>query len=50
MSQIKLLSCRTVGEMAKLDMCRGERIGIPEAILAEGKEGEDLGKDLRLPT
>lgn len=43
-SQIKLLSCRTVGEMAKLDTGRGERTGIPEAILAEGKEAEDLAK------
>lgn len=43
-SQIKLLSCRTVGEMAKLDTGRGERIGIPEAILAEGKEPRDLAE------
>jgi NCAIR mutase (PurE)-related protein len=43
-SQIKLLSCRTVGEMAKLDTGRGERTGIPEAILAEGKEPRDLAE------
>jgi NCAIR mutase (PurE)-related protein len=41
-SQIKLLGCRAVGEMAKLDTGRGERTGIPEAILAEGKTAEDL--------
>ena len=31
-----------VGEVAKLDICRVERIGIPEAILAEGKDKTDL--------
>ncbi len=31
-----------VGEVAKLDICRAERIGIPEAILAEGKDKTDL--------
>jgi NCAIR mutase (PurE)-related protein len=43
-SQIKLLSCKAVGEMAKLDTGRGERTGIPEAILAEGKEAGDLAR------
>ena len=42
LSQIKLQSFRAVGEMAKLDVCRADRIGIPEAILAEGKDGTDL--------
>lgn len=41
-SQIKLQSFRAVGEMAKLDVCRADRIGIPEAILAEGKDNADL--------
>jgi NCAIR mutase (PurE)-related protein len=41
-SRIKLQSFRAVGEMAKLDVCRADRIGIPEAILAEGKDGTDL--------
>jgi NCAIR mutase (PurE)-related protein len=31
-----------VGEVAKLDICRADRIGIPEAILAEGKDKTDL--------
>jgi NCAIR mutase (PurE)-related protein len=31
-----------VGEVAKLDICRADRIGIPEAILAEGKDKADL--------
>ena len=42
LSRIKILSYRTVGEVAKLDTCRAHRIGIPEAILAEGKDKEDL--------
>ena len=42
LSRIKILSYRTVGEVAKLDTCRSYRIGIPEAILAEGKNKEDL--------
>jgi NCAIR mutase (PurE)-related protein len=43
-SRMKLLSCRTVGEIAKLDILREDRIGIPEAILAEGKDKDDLTK------
>lgn len=42
--QIKVLSCRALGDMAKLDTTRMDRIGIPEAILAEGKDKEDLAK------
>ncbi len=42
LSQIRVLSYRTVGEVAKLDVCRASRIGIPEAILAEGKDKRDL--------
>ena len=42
LSRVKLLSYRTVGEMAKLDVSRSDRIGIPEAILAEGKDKGDL--------
>lgn len=32
----------SVGDVAKLDISRAERVGIPEAILAEGKDREDL--------
>jgi pyridinium-3,5-biscarboxylic acid mononucleotide synthase len=42
LNRIKVLSYRTVGEVAKLDTCRARRIGIPEAILAEGKDKDDL--------
>ena len=40
--QIKNHSYLPVGDVAKLDICRAERVGIPEAILAEGKNREDL--------
>ncbi len=40
--RIKAQSIRNVGEVAKLDVCRQDRIGIPEAILAEGKDRNDL--------
>jgi NCAIR mutase (PurE)-related protein len=40
--RIKVQSIRTVGEVAKLDVCRQDRVGIPEAILAEGKDKMDL--------
>jgi len=36
-SRIKVLSYRAVGEVAKLDVCRADRIGIPEAVLAEAR-------------
>ncbi|VVB68711.1 N5-carboxyaminoimidazole ribonucleotide mutase [uncultured archaeon] len=42
LSQIRVLRYRTVGDVAKLDVCRSSRIGIPEAILAEGKDKRDL--------
>ncbi len=42
MDEIRQLSCLPVGEFAKLDTGRADRIGIPEAILAEGKDREDL--------
>lgn len=42
LSRIKILNYRTVGEVAKLDVSRADRIGIPEAILAEGKDKDDL--------
>lgn len=42
LKQIRIRDYRTVGEVAKLDICRGNRIGIPEAILAEGKDKSDL--------
>ncbi|NPV61558.1 MAG: nickel pincer cofactor biosynthesis protein LarB [Methanotrichaceae archaeon] len=41
---MKLLSCRPVGDIAKLDTLREDRIGIPEAILAEGKDRNDLAR------
>jgi NCAIR mutase (PurE)-related protein len=41
-SRIKVLSYRAVRDVAKLDVCRADRIGIPEAILAEGKDKADL--------
>jgi pyridinium-3,5-biscarboxylic acid mononucleotide synthase len=44
LGQIKLLSCRALGEMAKLDTQRENRIGVPEAILAEGKDKDDLAE------
>ena len=40
--RIKHQSFLAVGEVAKLDICRADRIGIPEAILAEGKDKTDL--------
>jgi len=42
LSRTKILNYRAVGEVAKLDVCRADRIGIPEAILAEGKDKNDL--------
>lgn len=42
MAQIKLHSYRAVGDMAKIDPHRADRIDIPEAILAEGKSKKDL--------
>jgi NCAIR mutase (PurE)-related protein len=44
LGQIRLLSHRTLGDMAKLDTKRMDRIGIPEAILAEGKGKDDLAE------
>jgi NCAIR mutase (PurE)-related protein len=40
--RVKVQSIRTVGDVAKLDVCRQDRVGIPEAILAEGKDKADL--------
>jgi len=42
MRRIKRQNFLAVGEVAKLDICRADRIGIPEAILAEGKDKTDL--------
>lgn len=42
--RLRLLSCRPVDDIAKLDIGREARIGIPEAILAEGKDKDDLVK------
>jgi hypothetical protein len=44
LGQIRLLSCRALGDMAKLDTQRANRIGVPEAILAEGKDKDDLAE------
>jgi NCAIR mutase (PurE)-related protein len=44
LNQIRLLSCRALGDMAKLDTQRANRIGVPEAILAEGKDKDDLAE------
>ena len=40
--RIKRQSFLAVGQVAKLDICRADRIGIPEAVLAEGKDKTDL--------
>jgi len=40
--EANLLSYREVGKMAKIDPSRVDRIGVPEAILAEGKSPSDL--------
>ncbi len=42
--RLQVLGCRAVGDIAKLDIGREARIGIPEAILAEGKDKDDLVK------
>jgi NCAIR mutase (PurE)-related protein len=42
--EVNLFSYREVGKMAKLDPGRIARIGIPEAILAEGKSPSDLAE------
>ncbi|MFB3765629.1 MAG: nickel pincer cofactor biosynthesis protein LarB [Methanotrichaceae archaeon] len=44
LEKLKILSFRPVEDIAKLDICRSDRIGIPEAILAEGKDKHDLVK------
>ena len=44
LGQIRLLSCRALGDMAKLDTQRANRIGVPEAILAEGMDKDDLAE------
>lgn len=40
--RIKSESFLAVGDVAKLDISRADRVGIPEAILAEGKDKADL--------
>lgn len=40
--QIKLVNYRKIADLAKIDHRRADRIGIPEAILAEGKRAKDL--------
>jgi len=42
MDSIKKQSFLAVGDVAKLDISRMDRVGIPEAILAEGKDRSDL--------
>ena len=41
-ARIRAQRISAVGDLAKLDVCRAERIGIPEAVLAEGKDKADL--------
>ena len=43
-AQIRPISCRALGDMAKLDTQRANQIGVPEAILAEGKDKDDLAE------
>ncbi len=40
--QVRMLSYNQVGEIAKIDPWRADRIGVPEAVLAEGKTAEGL--------
>lgn len=40
--KINLVNYRAIGDMAKIDHHRADRIGVPEAILAEGKRAADL--------
>lgn len=42
LKRIRMMDYCAVGEVAKLDICRMNRISIPEAILAEGKDKTDL--------
>jgi NCAIR mutase (PurE)-related protein len=42
LQRIRQLNVERVGEVAKIDICREDRIGVPEAVLAEGKAVEDL--------
>jgi NCAIR mutase (PurE)-related protein len=42
LKRIKSESFLAVGDVAKLDISRADRVGIPEAILAEGKDKADL--------
>lgn len=37
MGRIRSISFHEVGDYAKIDPCRADRIGVPEAVLAEGK-------------
>ena len=40
--QIRLLHFKEISEIARIDDRRSERVGVPEAILAEGKSSDDL--------
>lgn len=44
LEKLRSLSFMPVGDIAKLDIGRSQRIGVPEAILAEGKDKNDLVK------
>ena len=41
-NQLQLQSIKKISDIAKLDMCREERTGAPEAILAENKDSKDV--------
>ncbi|MEA1944217.1 MAG: nickel pincer cofactor biosynthesis protein LarB [Euryarchaeota archaeon] len=40
--QIRLLHFKEISEIARIDDRRSERVGVPEAILADGKSSDDL--------
>jgi NCAIR mutase (PurE)-related protein len=39
---VQLKKIKYIDDLAKLDLCRGERTGIPEAVFAEAKEPPDV--------
>jgi NCAIR mutase (PurE)-related protein len=40
--EVQLKKIRYIDDLAKLDLCRGERTGIPEAVFAEAKQPADV--------
>jgi len=43
--EVQLFSFESFGDIAKIDVSRGKRVGIPEAVLAKGKSPEDPKKE-----